>query len=84
MNVSAFLRRLGCAVITVVALCGSLTAAETDIVGYWNQPALGTVLGPGIAAVFGFEEDSTEARGWTRSGRLSRHSCSMKRRAPEL
>jgi hypothetical protein len=31
-----------------------------DIVGSWDQPALGTVLGPGIAAIFGFEEDSTE------------------------
>jgi len=35
-------------------------AAQSDIVGFWDQPALGTVLGPGIAAIFGFEEDSTE------------------------
>jgi hypothetical protein len=35
-------------------------AAQFDIAGFWNQPALGTVIGPGIAAIFGFEEDSTE------------------------
>jgi hypothetical protein len=35
-------------------------AAQFDIVGYWNQPAQGVVVGPGIAANFGFEEDSTE------------------------
>ena len=33
---------------------------QADIVGFWNQPARGTVLGPGIAAIFGFVEDSTE------------------------
>jgi hypothetical protein len=60
MNVLGSLRPFGCVAVATFALCGSLTAAETDIVGYWNQPALGAVLGPGIAAVFGFEEDSTE------------------------
>jgi hypothetical protein len=33
---------------------------DFDIAGFWDQPALGTVLGPGVAAIFGFEEDSTE------------------------
>jgi hypothetical protein len=33
---------------------------DFDIVGFWDQPAQGIGLGPGIAAVFGFEEDSTE------------------------
>jgi hypothetical protein len=41
-------------------LCAGPASAQFDIVGYWDQPALGTVLGPGIAAIFGFEEDSTE------------------------
>lgn len=40
--------------------CSGRAAAQSDIVGYWGQPALGTVLGPGVAAIFGFEEDSTE------------------------
>jgi hypothetical protein len=35
-------------------------AAQVDIIGHWDQPALGTVIGPGVAAIFGFEEDSTE------------------------
>ena len=34
--------------------------AQDDIVGFWNQPARGTVIGTGIAAIFGFIEDSTE------------------------
>jgi hypothetical protein len=34
--------------------------ADFDIVGFWDQPALGTVLGSQVAAIFGFEEDSTE------------------------
>jgi hypothetical protein len=33
---------------------------DYDVVGFWDQPALGTVLGTGVAAIFGFEEDSTE------------------------
>jgi hypothetical protein len=33
---------------------------DFDIVGSWDQPALGTVLGRGVAAIFGFEEDSLE------------------------
>jgi len=33
---------------------------DFDIAGFWDQPALGTVLGPGVAVIFGFEEDSTE------------------------
>jgi hypothetical protein len=41
-------------------LCSLPAAAQSDIVGFWNQPAIGTALGPGIAALFGFEEDSTE------------------------
>src|ERR1051325_9427663 len=46
-----------------VVLCAARPAAaqiDFDIVGFWDQPALGTVLGPGNAAIFGFEEDSTE------------------------
>src|SRR5665213_668582 len=50
----------GALAIAAGLLCGGQAAAQSDIVGYWNQPALGTVLGPGIAAIFGFEEDSTE------------------------
>ena len=33
---------------------------DFDIVGFWDQPAQGVVLGPGVAALFGFVEDSTE------------------------
>jgi hypothetical protein len=48
----------------IVALAGGMlsipAAAQSDIVGFWDQPAIGTVIGPGIAALFGFEEDSTE------------------------
>jgi hypothetical protein len=35
-------------------------AAQGDIAGFWDQPATGTVIGAGIAAMFGFIEDSTE------------------------
>jgi len=38
----------------------AIAQIDFDIVGSWDQPAVGTVLGPGIAAIFGFEEDSTE------------------------
>lgn len=48
------------AVAALALLCGQSALAQSDIVGSWDQPALGTVLGPGIAAIFGFEEDSTE------------------------
>jgi hypothetical protein len=45
-----------------LTLFAQSSSAQTDfdIVGFWDQPALGTVLGPGIAVIFGFEEDSTE------------------------
>lgn len=33
---------------------------DFDIVGSWNQPALGTVLGPGVVAAGGFEENADE------------------------
>jgi hypothetical protein len=48
--------------VAALALAAGPAAAQTDfdIVGFWDQPAAGTVIGPGIAAVFGFEEDSTE------------------------
>jgi hypothetical protein len=49
----------GTFVLAGLMLC-SPAAAQSDIVGFWDQPALGTVLGPGIAPLFGFEEDSTE------------------------
>ena len=35
-------------------------AAETDIVGYWNQPAAGFPAGVGILPMFGFQEDAAE------------------------
>jgi hypothetical protein len=52
--------RLGLFVILICVLLAHPAAAQFDIVGYWNQPAQGSVMGPGIAAIFGFEEDSTE------------------------
>jgi len=33
---------------------------QTDIVGYWSPPALGTVLGSALAPIFGFEKDTVE------------------------
>jgi hypothetical protein len=33
---------------------------DFDIVGSWDQPALGTVLGPGVVAAGGFVEDANE------------------------
>jgi hypothetical protein len=58
-------RTLGCLTFRalVLLLLGTQTASaqiDFDIVGFWDQPALGTVLGPGNAAIFGFTEDSTE------------------------
>ena len=50
----------GLALLAVLTLWAPPAAAQADIVGFWNQPARGTVLGPGIAAIFGFVEDSTE------------------------
>ena len=48
-------------VIFLVLLCqvASLNAQESDIVGFWNQPAPGVSLG-GVAALFGFIEDAIE------------------------
>ncbi len=37
----------------------TLHAQESDIVGYWDQPAPGLSLG-GVAALFGFIEDAIE------------------------
>jgi hypothetical protein len=58
---------LGLVVFTVLMLSPSPVAAQADIVGFWNQPARGTVIGAitasgrsTIAAQFGFIEDSTE------------------------
>ena len=52
------------AALAMAALVAVAPSAEAqidfDIVGFWDQPALGTVLGPGNAAIFGFTEDSTE------------------------
>jgi hypothetical protein len=50
----------GAAVFATLICAPPLAVAQADIAGFWNQPARGTVLGPGIAAIFGFEEDSTE------------------------
>jgi hypothetical protein len=33
---------------------------DFDIVGSWDEPALGTVLGPGVVAAGGFEENADE------------------------
>ena len=47
--------------LALVLIPGPVAAqVDFDIVGFWNQPAQGTVLGTGIAAIFGFTEDSTE------------------------
>ena len=49
--------------ILIAIVCGvrpAVAQIDFDIAGFWDQPALGTVLGPGNAAIFGFEEDSTE------------------------
>ncbi len=46
--------------VATLLLASLPAAAQSDIAGFWNQPAIGTALGPGIAALFGFEEDSTE------------------------
>jgi hypothetical protein len=50
------------AALAAVVLFAAPAAAQIDfdITGFWDQPAAGTVNGPGIAAIFGFEEDSTE------------------------
>ena len=50
----------GLAVLAALTLWASPASAQADIVGFWNQPARGTVLGPGVARMFGFLEDSTE------------------------
>ena len=48
-------------VIFLALLCQvvPLNAQESDIVGFWNQPAPGLSLG-GVAALFGFSEDAIE------------------------
>jgi hypothetical protein len=52
---------LASALIAAACLAFSpLASAETDIVGFWNQPAMGTVLGSALAPNFGFEEDTVE------------------------
>jgi hypothetical protein len=54
-------RALTAALAAVVLFAAPATAQiDFDIAGFWDQPAAGTVNGPGIAAIFGFEEDSTE------------------------
>jgi len=53
---------VGVVALVAWALCARPSAAQVDfdIAGFWDQPALGTVLGSGVAAIFGFEEDSLE------------------------
>ena len=50
--------------VVVIVLCGLVWArgasAQGDIVGFWDQPAVGLTVGVGVAAMFGFIEDSTE------------------------
>jgi hypothetical protein len=48
------------AVTGCLLLAAAPARAQGDIVGFWDQPAFGTVIGSGIAAIFGFIEDSTE------------------------
>ncbi|MGE0594014.1 MAG: hypothetical protein AB7G23_15660 [Vicinamibacterales bacterium] len=52
------------AVAVLAAICTlvvpGLAAAQADIVGFWAQPAQGSVIGVGGARMFGFIEDSTE------------------------
>ncbi len=49
-------------VIAVLTLLPRPAAAQIDfdIVGSWDQPSLGTVLGPGVVAAAGFLEDADE------------------------
>jgi len=53
-------RVLTLALFAILLLSARGATAQADITGFWSQPARGTVLGPGIAAIFGFVEDSTE------------------------
>jgi len=48
--------------LAVIALLPRPAAAQIDfdIVGSWDEPALGVVLGPGVAAAGGFVEDVNE------------------------
>ena len=57
IKLTAVLFSLLMACLPAAAQTDVVTGVVTDIVGYWNQPAIGTALGPGIAANFGFEED---------------------------
>jgi hypothetical protein len=52
-------RVLACAAL-ILSAQPAAAQIDFDITGFWDQPALGTVLGSGVAAIFGFEEDSTE------------------------
>ena len=58
------------AFLLLAALLGSSRPASAqidfDIVGFWDQPALGTVLGSNVAGIFGFEEDTVERADGTR------------------
>jgi hypothetical protein len=49
-------------VVALIACLPALASAQVDfdIVGAWDQPALGTVLGPGVVAAGGFLEDADE------------------------
>jgi hypothetical protein len=51
---------LRCAFATAFLFWCRLAAAQSDIVGFWSQPGVGAVIGPGNAPVFGFEEDTAE------------------------
>ena len=45
--------------ILIAIVCGvrpAVAQIDFDIAGFWDQPALGTVLGPGNAAIFGSVE----------------------------
>ena len=57
MNVRRLLPSLILAVVTLVPRPAA-AQVDFDIVGSWDQPALGSL--PGLAAIFGFTEDATE------------------------
>jgi len=53
------IKRLVCLAFFLLGQAFAVHAQETDIVGYWEQPAPGVSLG-GVAALFGFIEDAIE------------------------
>jgi hypothetical protein len=50
----------GAAAVAAFLMWSGSATAQSDVVGYWSQPGVGAVIGPGNAPQFGFEEDTTE------------------------